>query len=231
MDHSLYDRRRYPIVGVREGYAEWARTYEQTVQDEMDVRLLERLRSIDWPTPRAMLDLACGTGRIAAWLRTRGVAAPIDGLDLTPEMLEVARSRGVYRRLDVADVASTGLPAGAYDLCIQSLADEHLADLGPLYREVARLTRGGGHFVLVGYHPHFLMAGVPTHYDRAPGQSITIRSYVHLLSDHVKAAHAAEWTLLEMDEGLVDEAWLSKKPRWEAYKGLPISFVVVWRRA
>jgi SAM-dependent methyltransferase len=132
-------------------------------------------------------------------------------------MLEVARSRGVYRRLDVADVAITGWPAGAYDLCIRSLADEHLADLGPLYREAARLTRGGGHFVLVGYHPHFLMAGVPTHYDR--GQSITIRSYVHLLSDHVKAAHAAEWTLLEMDEGLVDEAWPSKKPGWGPTKG------------
>ena len=35
------------------------------------------------------------------------------------------------------------------------------------------------------------------------GKHITIRSYVHLLSDHVKAAHAAGWTLLEMEEGLV----------------------------
>ena len=88
-----------------------------------------------------------------------------------------------------------------------------------------------GAFVIVGYHPHFLMAGVPTHFDRAPGQSVTIRSYVHLLSDHVKAAHAAGWSLLEMDEGLVDDAWLRKKPKWEAYRGLPISFVMAWRRA
>jgi SAM-dependent methyltransferase len=229
MDHSLYDKRRYPIVDVREGYGEWVRPYEQTVQDEMDLRLLERLEAVDWSAPRLVLDLACGTGRIGAWLRTR-CAAPIDGMDITPEMMDVARSKGVYRTLGIADVSSTRLPAGTYDLCIQSLADEHLADLWPLYREVARVTQPAGFFVIVGYHPQFLMAGVPTHFDRAPGESVTIRSYVHLLSDHVKAAHASGWSLLEMDEGLVDDAWLRKKPRWAAYLGLPISFSMVWRR-
>lgn len=229
MDHSIYDKRRYPIVEVREGYAEWARTYEQTVYDEMDLRLLERLRTVDWSAVRSVLDLACGTGRIGAWVRRRCPTAALDGVDITPEMLDAARSRGIYRTLGIADVTSTRLPAETYDLCTQSLADEHLPDLGPLYREVARVTRGGGCFVMVGYHPHFLMAGVPTHFNRAPGEAITIRSYVHLLSDHVKAAHAAGWWLQEMDEGLVDDDWLRRKPKWEGYSGLPISFAMVWR--
>ena len=84
---------------------------------------------------------------------------------------------------------------------------------------------------MVGYHPQFLMAGVPTHFDRAPGESITIRSHVHLFSDHVKAAHDAGWSLQEMEEGLVDDAWLRRKAKWEAYAGLPISFSMVWRLA
>jgi SAM-dependent methyltransferase len=231
VDHVFYDKRRYPIVGVREGYGEWVRTYEQTVHDEMDLRLLDRVRTIDWSTPRSVLDLACGTGRIGVWLKQRGCTGALDGVDLTPEMLEVARSRGVYRTLAVADVSATGLAAETYDLCTQSLADEHLADLGPLYQEVARVIMPRSCFVIVGYHPQFLMAGVPTHFDRAPGQPVTIRSYVHLLSDHVRAAHTAGLSLLEMDEGLVDDAWLRKKPKWEAYRGLPISFVMVWRRA
>jgi SAM-dependent methyltransferase len=229
VEHSLYDKRRYPIVGVREGYAEWSRTYEQTVHDEMDIRLLERLRTVDWPRAQRVLDLACGTGRIGGWLRRRSPGAVVDGVDLTPEMLMLARKTGVYRDLHVADVAATGLRAAIYDLCTQALADEHLADLSPLYREVRRVSRPGAAFVVVGYHPQFLMAGVPTHFDRAPGESITIRSYVHLLSDHVKAAHAAGWSLVEMDEGLVDEAWLRKKPQWQAYAGLPVSFAMVWR--
>jgi hypothetical protein len=33
-----------------------------------------------------------------------------------------------------------------------------------------------------------------------------------------------------MDEGLVDDVWLRKKPKWEVYAGLPISFAMVWGR-
>jgi ubiquinone/menaquinone biosynthesis C-methylase UbiE len=230
MEHRIYDKRNYPIVDVPQGYGEWVRTYEQTVQDEMDIGLLERLKSIDWSVPRHVVDLACGTGRIGAWVKAR-CAATIDGVDITSEMLEVARRKSVYRLLCLADVSATGFAAGSYDLCVQSLADEHLADLRPLYSEAARVTKPGGAFVLVGYHPHFLMAGMPTHYDRASGESVTIRSYVHLLSDHVKAARAVHWSLEEMDEGLIDDAWLRKKPKWKPYLGLPISFVMVWRRA
>ena len=229
MDHTIYDKRHYPIVDVQQGYGEWVRTYEQVVQDEMDVRLLDRLQTVDWSAPATVLDLACGTGRIGTWLRERCSAA-IDGIDITPEMLDVARGKALYRSLRVADVTNTGLPADAYDLCIQSLADEHLPALSPLYQEVARITKPGGSFVLAGFHPQFLMAGMPTHFERTPGEPVTIRSYVHLLSDHVKAAHASGWTLLEMDEGLVDEAWLQKKPKWKVYFGLPVSFTMVWRR-
>jgi len=140
VDHSIYDKRRYPIVDVREGYGAWVRTYEQTVLDEMDLRLLERVRTVDWSAARSVLDLACGTGRIGVWLSRHCAAAAVDGVDITPGMLDVARSRGVYRTLGIADVSETGLPAETYDLCTQSLADEHLPDLRPLYREVGRVT-------------------------------------------------------------------------------------------
>ena len=100
----------------------------------------------------------------------------------------------------------------------------------PLYAEVARLTSHGGTFVIVGFHPQFLMAGVPTHFDRAPGEPVTIRSYVHLLSDHAKAALSHGWLLTEFDEGIVDDKWLARKPKWEHYRGQPVSFSMVWRR-
>ena len=231
MDHSHFDKRNYPIIDVRKGYGEWVRTYEQTVLDEMDLRLLDRLRTVDWSAMKTVLDLACGTGRIGAWLTSRCPDAAIDGVDLTPQMLEVARGRKIYRTLKVGDVTDTGLAAESYDLCTQSLADEHLPELAPLYKEVARLTKPGGCFVIVGFHPQFLMAGVPTHFDRSPGEAISIRSYVHLLSDHAKAAFAHGFSLMEFEEGIVDDAWLAKKPKWEHYRRQPISFAMVWRRA
>lgn len=229
MDHSQFDKRNYPIVDVTQGYGEWAATYEQVVEDEMDLRLLNRTKAVDWSAAQSVLDLACGTGRIGVWLREL-TEAVIDGVDITAEMLARARDKGVYRQLIQASITDSGLPDGAYDLCVQSLADEHLPDMLPLYQETARLTKPGGHFVIVGFHPFFLMAGIPTHYDNADGQPTTIRSYVHLLSDHVKAAHVSGWSLRDMDEGRIDEAWLAKKPKWAQYRGLPVSYLMVWQK-
>jgi SAM-dependent methyltransferase len=229
MDFAPFDQRGYRTLPVGEGYGLWAETYESVVQDEMDIRLFERLASVDWAGAAAVLDLACGTGRIGAWLKAKG-ARRIDGLDMTPQMLERAKARGVYDRLVQGDVAATGLAAGAYDLIVQSLADEHLRELAPLYRETARLAAPGGAFVIVGYHPHFLMSGVPTHFNAASGEPVAVESYVHLTSDHVSAARAAGWTLEEMAEGVIDEAWIAKKPKWERFRHHPVSFAMVWRR-
>jgi SAM-dependent methyltransferase len=230
IDHSRFDQRRYPIVDVREGYGEWVRTYEQTVLDEMDLRLLERLRGVDSAAANDVLDLACGTGRIGAWLRSR-TQAGIDGVDLTPGMMERAEARGLYRSLRVADVRDTALPASGFDIAVVSLADEHIPELDGVYREAARVLRPGGTFVLVAFHPYFLMLGMPTHYERADGQAQTIRSYVHQVSDHFHAATAHGFLLAEFDEGLIDEAWLAKKPKWQCHEGTPISFVAAWRLA
>ena len=227
-DFADFDARGYRTVDVRSGYGEWVATYEQTVEDAMDIELLESLREVRWAGEAA--DLGCGTGRTGSWLREHGVEA-IDGVDLTPEMLEVARSRGVHRRLVEADVTSTGLADEAYDLVITSLVDEHLADLRPLYAEAYRLAKPGGTYVLVGYHPHFIMAaGMPTHFDSASGEPVAIVIFVHLISEHVTAGLAAGWTLVEMRERVIDDAWLALKPKWEKLRSQPVAFAVVWRR-
>ena len=229
MDISHFDRRNYPTRSVQQGYGEWAPTYEDIVLDVMDVRLLERIRSVAWDRLRVVADLACGTGRIGAWLKQRGVAA-LDGIDMTPAMLEGARAKGVYRQIVLGDMRQLPFHGEAYDLVTAVLADEHLPDVRPLYQEGARITRPQGFFVLVGYHPFFLMSGIPTHFKSISGEPVTIQCYVHLLSDHVRAALAAGWCLREMHEGLIDDEWLAKKPKWRQYRNQPVSFAMVWQK-
>src|SRR6266496_916875 len=110
-----FDTRGYRMVDARTGYGEWVNTYEGTVEDAMDIEVLDRLETPLWGTFRTAADLGCGTGRTGAWLRRHGVD-DIDGVDLTPEMLAVARSKGAHRRLIEGDVAATGLEPAAYDL-------------------------------------------------------------------------------------------------------------------
>jgi SAM-dependent methyltransferase len=227
MDFKRFDRRNYPVVSAAEGYAAWAATYEATVPDELDLRVLAGFESVPWAQADVALDLACGTGRIGAWLKARGVGA-LDGLDLTPAMLERAAARGLYRRLVVGSVERTGLDASAYDLVVMSLVDEHLPQLGPVYAEAARVARPGARLVVVGMHPLFFMTGMPTHFRDADGAEIAIETHVHLVSDHVRAALAAGWRLAEMREEVVDEAWVRVKPKWVDKLGWPVSYGYVW---
>ena len=227
---SDFDARGYRTVDVRTGYGEWVASYERTVEDAMDIALLEALTTVPWQSVDAAVDLGCGTGRAGAWLARHGVGA-IDGVDLTPEMLDRARARRLYRKLVEGNVGQTGLDSGAYDLVIVSLVDEHLAELQPLYREAWRLARRDGLFVLVGFHPYFIMAsGMPTHYTAPSGAPVAIETHVHLLSEHVEAALGGGWQLREMKERVVDDEWLRLKPKWERWRNHPIAFAFVWHR-
>lgn len=229
MDFSRFDVRKYPTVSVQEGYGEWVQTYEKNVPDVVDLRLLSRVRSLQWDQVEQAADVACGTGRTGAWLKQHGVTN-IDAVDLTAEMLEVARAKGIYRQLFPGNVQDTPLETARYELVTMDLADEHLPDVRPIYKEMGRITRSPGYFVIVGYHPYFLLNGVPTHFHRSTGEPVTIQCYIHLFSDHVQAALASGWSLIEMHEGLIDDECVARKPNWERYIGWPISYAMVWQK-
>ncbi|MGH2587273.1 MAG: class I SAM-dependent DNA methyltransferase [Dehalococcoidia bacterium] len=227
---SDFDARGYRTVDVRTGYGEWVTTYEGIVEDAMDIALLDALTTPPWQALAQAADLGCGTGRTGAWLHQHGVGE-IDGVDLTPEMLALARAKGVYRRLVEADLGATGLEPVAYDLVTVSLVDEHLPDLRPLYAEAWRLARPGAFFVIVGYHPQFIMvSGMPTHYTSRAGEAVAIDTHVHLLSEHVTTALNAGWRLAEMKEQVIDDTWVALKPKWERFRNHPIAFAFIWRK-
>ena len=231
IEFDQFDTRKYPMLPTREGYREWESTYEQTVLDEMDLDLLDRLTTVPWREVRQAIDLGCGTGRTGAWLVRAGVGE-IDGIDITPEMIEHAQAKAVYRTLIIGNVSETGMPDASYDLAIASLIDEHLADIAPLYAEASRVIRSDSHFVIIGFHPYFIMAtGMPTHFHRESGEPVAIETHVHLFRDHFAAAHRVGLTLIEMDENVIDDRWIAKKPHWKKHRGRLISFVFVWRKA
>lgn len=231
MDFTRFDRRGYPVTDAASGYGEWAATYEASVRDEMDLRLLGRLGSVDWARAGRALDLACGTGRVGAWLKGRGVAR-LDGQDITPEMLERARARGVYEDLRIGDLRSTPYEGGAYGLVTSSLVDEHIAELAPMYAEAARLLAPGGVFVNVGMHPQFMMTvGMPTHYHRDGGEAITIETHLHTFEEQVEAGVGAGLRLAEAREGVIDEEYIAGKAKWERLLGTPVTVAWVWVKA
>jgi len=50
------------------------------------------------------IDFGCGSGVLGLALRDAGLMIPLDGLDLSPVMLDLARATGCYRQLERANL-------------------------------------------------------------------------------------------------------------------------------
>ena len=224
---SLFDKRHYPTVDVAAGYAEWAQVYDARQGDELDIDLLQHIESVQWKGINSALDIACGTGRIGAWMKAQGVKK-IRGVDLSPQMIAHAAHKNIYTSLTRANMVVLPHPASAFDLGITVLATCHLPDLIPFFQEAHRVIKNI--LVVVDYHPFFLIKGIPTHFDNLNGEAIAIENTIHMISEHFSAANGVHWSLIEMRERLVDEEWISHKPWMAKHINEPVSFVMVWRR-
>ncbi|SMX41531.1 class I SAM-dependent DNA methyltransferase [Octadecabacter ascidiaceicola] len=95
-------------------YAAWAETYDSDfgeAQGYLSPREVVRVFA-QAGGQGPVLDVGAGTGLVGEGLAAAGVG-PIDALDLSDEMLTVARSKGVYRETIAADVTQP-LSIGPY---------------------------------------------------------------------------------------------------------------------
>lgn len=94
----------------------------------------------------AVLDLGCGTGLAGAMFRD--IASRLDGVDLSPAMVALARKRGIYDEIVVADI-ETALDDSSrrYDLVLAADTLVYLGDLAKLFRSAARVLAPAGHFL------------------------------------------------------------------------------------
>ncbi|MDD5250924.1 MAG: tetratricopeptide repeat protein [Rhodocyclaceae bacterium] len=98
------------------------------------------------PRPWDVLDLGCGTGLAGVALAAH--ARRVVGVDLSANMLARARARGLYARLEQAEMCAmmAAEPAAAYDVIVAADVLIYTGRLDELAREVRRLLRPGGCF-------------------------------------------------------------------------------------
>jgi predicted TPR repeat methyltransferase len=94
-----------------------------------------------------VLDLGCGTGLVGAAVAP--FAHHLVGVDLSLRMLEKARERNLYGRLEHRDLLSLMKvePASSYDLIAAADVFIYVGKLADVVREAARLLRVGGALV------------------------------------------------------------------------------------
>jgi len=92
---------------IQQIYKDFAWNYENRMRVDLEYKGPERLSDavrtvIPEPSGLKILDLGCGSGLAGETLRPW--ARELIGLDLSPEMLEIAGKRNIYDRLEVGEI-------------------------------------------------------------------------------------------------------------------------------
>jgi predicted TPR repeat methyltransferase len=142
-----------PQAYVRALFDQYAPKFETALVDDLGYRgpallfkaVLAARHAVRKPAFfKRAIDLGCGTG-LAASAFAREVDHFI-GVDLSPRMIEKARSTGLYAELEVADMLEglRGRPETSAELILAADAMVYVADLAPLLCEAKRVLVPGG---------------------------------------------------------------------------------------
>jgi predicted TPR repeat methyltransferase len=142
-----------PPAYVRGLFDQYAPKFEAALVDDLGYRgpsllfraVLAARRAVRKPAFfKRAIDLGCGTGLAAS-----AFASEVDhfiGIDLSPRMIEKARTTGLYTELEVADMLE-GLctkPDASAEIILAADAMVYVADLVPVLKEARRVLVAGG---------------------------------------------------------------------------------------
>jgi predicted TPR repeat methyltransferase len=185
---------------VRNLFDQFSADYERRMLGELSYRahlILRGLAGLVGVTAQRLdiLDLGCGTG--LAGEAFQDLKRRLDGVDLSPLMIERARGRGIYDSLVIQDIETALATAGpSYDLILAADTLVYLGDLVALFRGASLRLKKGGFFLFTT--------------EKNPGEGFDLgpkRRYRH--SEAYLREQAAQMGLEVM--GLLDCS-----PRWEA---------------
>jgi predicted TPR repeat methyltransferase len=177
-------------------YKNFAASYESIMRDALGYVGPERIQDgitaeLGDRTGLAILDLGCGSGLAGTIVKKR--AAELVGVDLSPEMIELARARKIYDTLEIAEITAWLEKGEApFDLIISCDCLIYFGDLSQIVAAAARRMKPGGYFAISMEHGN-----------RYPYHLTDTGRYTHH-SDHVREVTAkAGLSVKQMNESFL----------------------------
>lgn len=144
-----------------------ARTYDQRWQRYVHQTVSRAVEALRIAGPARVLDVGCGTGEFERLAHQRFPEARLVGVDVTPDMLAVARGKFYDDAQMTFLLAQAGddLPfaSESFDAVVSCSMLHHVQQPEQLLRESARVLRPGGHLVIVDWCRDYLQCR-PAHY-------------------------------------------------------------------
>jgi ubiquinone/menaquinone biosynthesis C-methylase UbiE len=220
-------------VTTRDGYAAWAGHY-----DDHDNPMTAMVEHVLAHAPVRLdganvLELGCGTGRNAVALRGMGSASYL-GIDNSPEMLDVARSR-VGNRPDVrfAEGDLRGRwwsELATFDVVIVSLVFEHFDRIDEVIDSIGRVVRDGGSLWVLEIHPQLQSGGVGAHVENN-GETLVLPSFAHTAQEFASVFGETGWEPVVSTDWYGTDALTQRSAKLARYRGRPVLLEVRARRS
>ena len=209
------------LAALYELRAAWWDSAERTTHPYRGARLIAEALGRLAPNPAGLdvLDAGCGAGLVGT-LIGRSVRC-IDGVDLSPALLERARAHGIYRELHRCDLVRFLLSRRErYDVVTAGAVLVHFGDLRPVFAAAASCVRAGGLFIFTLFHDETDEDGMAVG-SFALGM-VQTGSYVHGRSYVTRAAQAEGFEVALLDREIHD--YHDGQPRMGLIVGLRRGF-------
>jgi ubiquinone/menaquinone biosynthesis C-methylase UbiE len=157
-------------------FQRWSPTYERSwlqprFFEPAQQAVLEVMEHHIPTRPNAVLDVGCGTGRLLRSIQERWPDADLIGIDPTPGMVERAQQLTPSATFEVSFAEALPLSDASVDMVVSTFAFHHWSDQEAGLREVARVLRPEGHFLLAdAVVPGWLSRFLPWSRLRSPAQ-------------------------------------------------------------
>ncbi|MGH6763005.1 MAG: methyltransferase domain-containing protein [Phyllobacterium sp.] len=130
-----------PVAYVETLFDAYAPTFEKALVGKLDYRAPQLLDaaigiSSGGENLRSVVDMGCGTGLMGELLRSR--TEYLEGSDLSEAMLQKAREKNIYDRLEQGDINT---PAGSVTMAGLVVAADVFVYVGDLERAFANVSR------------------------------------------------------------------------------------------
>ena len=138
-----------------ERFSKWAPTYDrhhlQKRVFEPVQRIVLEIAASENPSPTAILDVGCGTGRLLRAAGEKFPRARLEGIDAAEGMIEQARAAGGRANFQLATAESIPFPDSQFDLVFSTMTFHHWADQSKAISQIARVLTPNGRWVLADF--------------------------------------------------------------------------------
>ncbi len=153
-----------------------------SIQDDDQTRRL--LRALPVSPESKLIDIGCGTGIAASHLRRIFPQATVCGLDISSKVIARAKELDRSRSIDfvLATESELPFPDSVFDSGVCRFSLHHYPDLAAHFREVRRILKAGGCYLIVEVLPQ-------------AGRFQTMLNEVFAAAERESAGHVAYYSL------------------------------------